>query len=234
MHSVIQSIRSVAGRALRPLALVLILGAFAGRAWEAVVRSRTTGERGASRRVLPSIYDDHPEATRAPRRSIGVMPVAIDDIVGTMRHPSQNTADFLPLPRLRGENWRARWQRITRAMDRLTVLPPVELVRVGDDYYVADGHNRVAAARRLGAAEIDADVTQLVVPGKTPRVGSQLDAGSLVGSESVRRAAEGRITRTVEQRGSEDLLTRADLLRDEDAEAADVSSAAGPEGGRVP
>jgi hypothetical protein len=232
MPSVIQTIRSLVGRLVRRLAIVLILGAFADRVWSAIARSRGAVDRAASRSVLPSLYDIHPDAARAPRRSIGVMPVALDDIIGTMRHPSQNTADFLPLPRLRGENWRARWQRITRAMDRLAVLPPVELVRVGDEYYVADGHNRVAAARRLGAAEIDADVTQLVLPGRTSRIGPQLDAGALIGSESVRAAAEGRMTRTVEQRGVEDRLTRRDLVRDVEAAPGGSAAAASGDGDR--
>jgi hypothetical protein len=211
--------RGVATWLLARLAVLLVVGAFAGRLRDALRGRRRTAERADSRRVLPSLLDTHPEATRAPRRAIGIQGVPVDAIVGTMRHPSQNTADFLPLPRLRGENWRARWQRITRATDRLAVLPPVDLVRVGDDYYVADGHNRVAAARQAGAAEIDADVTQLVLPGITPPLAAHVDSGALIGSQSVRRAAEGRITRTVEQRTVEDQLTRADLLRDDERNA---------------
>ena len=125
-----------------------------------------------------------------------------------MRHPSQNTADFLPLPRLRGRNWRARWQRINRAMDRLETLPPVELVQVGDDYYVADGHNRVAAARQAGAVDIDADVTQLLLPGVTQPGQAMIDASSLVGAAELRQAAAGRQSRTVEQRDAADAVSR--------------------------
>lgn len=172
--------------------------------------------RAAERGILPSLYDRHPQATRAPRRPIGLRGVPLDAIVGTMRHPSQNTADFLPLPRLRGENWRARWQRITKATDRLAMLPPVDLVQVGDEYYVADGHNRVAAARLAGAVEIDADVTQLLVPGVTRPEPLAFDAGSLYGADDVRQAAEGRLSRTVEHRADADLITRRDLVREPD------------------
>lgn len=216
MHPAIRSARGAGRWLLARLAVLLVLGAFADRLREALRGHLATGDRAESRRVLPSLLDTHPEATRAPRRAIGVQGVPIDAIVGTMRHPSQNTADFLPLPSLRGENWRARWQRITRATDGLAMLPAVDLVQVGDEFYVADGHNRVAAARQVGAAEIDADVTQLVLPGITAPIGSHIDSGALIGSQSVRRAAEGRITRTVEQRTAEDHLTRADLLRDDD------------------
>ncbi len=164
--------------------------------------------------MLPSLYDVHPGAGKAPRRAVGIRSVPIDRIVGTLRNPSQNTADFLPLPRLRGENWRGRWQRINRAMDRLAMLPPVDLVQVGDDYYVEDGHNRVAAARQADAVEIDGNVTQLLLPGvKAGR--AMFDASSLVGTEEVRQAGSGRHSRTVEQRTAADAVSRQDLLRDD-------------------
>lgn len=177
-------------------------------------RTDDLGRSGALRGALPSLFERHPEASSAPRRPVGLRSVPIDQIVGTMRHPSQNTRDFLPLPRLRGENWRARWQRINAAMNRLDTLPPVELVQVGDEYYVADGHNRVGAARKADGVEIDADVTQLLVPGVTRPATALYDAGSIYGAEEVRQAASGRLSRTVEQRSPADHLSRRDLLRD--------------------
>lgn len=181
--------------------------------------ARLAALRLAERSVLPSIYDRYPEAGRAPRRRLGLRSVPLDQITGTMRHPSQNTADFLPLPRLRGENWRGRWQRITRAMDNLLTLPPVDLVQVGDEYFVADGHNRVGAARQAGGVEIDADVTQLILPGVTQPGQGRLDRASLIGAEQVRLAGQGRHSRTVSPRPVEDRVTRRELGRatDEDA-----------------
>jgi len=166
--------------------------------------------------VLPSLFDRYPSAIVAPRRRVGLRGVPLERIVGTMRHPSQNTADFLPLPRLRGENWRARWQRINRALDGLAVLPPVGLVQIGEDFYVEDGHNRVAAARLAGAGEVDADVTQLMLPGVSRPAQGTLEASSLVDSDVVRQAGRGRHSRTVEQRTATDGLSREDLLREPD------------------
>jgi hypothetical protein len=169
--------------------------------------------------VLPSLYELRPEATTAARRALGLQAVPIDNIVGTLRRPSQNTADFLPLPQLRGTNWAGRWQRILRATDRLDVLPPVELVKLGDEYYVADGHNRVAAARSVGAVAIDADVTELVPMGSAvapPATGSL--SSSLAGSEEIREAAAGRHSRTAEHRFDSDEIDRDDLLRRVEAE----------------
>ncbi len=118
-----------------PASAAVLLAALGGRVVRAWRRhSHDEADRRMSERtVLPSLYDVHPGASTASRRRVGVRSVPIDQIVGTMRHPSQNTADFLPLPRLRGQNWRARWQRINRAVDRLAMLPPIDLVQVGDE-----------------------------------------------------------------------------------------------------
>jgi hypothetical protein len=197
---------------------VLVVAALAGRAWRAWRRRgrEDANRRRTERNPLPSVYDVHPAARTGMRRRIGLRTVPLDRIVGTMRHPTQNTADFLPLPQLRGRNWEARWQRINRATDRLEMLPPVELVQVGDDYYVADGHNRVAAARRVGAIDIDADVTQLLLPGVTQPGQATIDASSLIGTAEVRQAAAGRQSRTVEQRDALDEIPRDELLRADD------------------
>jgi hypothetical protein len=210
MPSILDLVRRIAGRLTF---LLLVVGVFTRvrDAW--LRRNRAAGrQRRSERAVLPSLSETHPGAGAAPRRRVGLRAVDLDRIVGTMRNPSQNTADFLPLPHLRGRNWQGRWQRITGAMDRLAMLPPIELVQVGDDYYVVDGHNRVAAARRAGAAEIDADVTQLLLPGVTQPGQATLDASSLVGAEEVRQAGQGRMSRTVEQRSATDDLSRRDLL----------------------
>lgn len=217
MQRFLHSLRSGAARFVSRLAVLLVVGTFVGRLRDAFLRHRSEAlQRTTARNVLPSLYERHPEAARAPQRRVGLRSVPLDEIVGTMRHPSQNSADFLPLPKLRGANWRARWQRITRATDRLAMLPPVDLVQVGEDYYVADGHNRVAAALRNEAVEIDADVIQLLIPGVTRPEQVAFDASSLYGAGEVRQATSGRLTRTLEQRTSGDHLSRQDLLREPD------------------
>lgn len=171
----------------------------------------------ARREPLPSLYDRHPKAGTALRRPRGVQVVPIDQIVGTVRHPSQNTSDFLPFQYLRGRNWKGRWQRIQQGVRSLAVLPAVDLVQVGDEYYVADGHNRVAAALDAGAVAIDADVTELVMPGthSAPEdPATHRDAASvLLGADELRQAAAGRQSRTAEHRPNVDELRREQLTR---------------------
>jgi len=180
------------------------------------VRRRFTGS--THREPLPSLYDAFPRAFQATRHPRGLQVVALDDVIGTVRHPTQNTADFLPLPQLRGRNWMARWQRLQEATRRLIVLPPVDLVKVGDGYYVLDGHNRVAAALQGGAVAIDADVVELTLPGAVPSrdEGNRQTSTSMMGSLEVREAASGRQSRTVERRSNTDALRREELVGRDD------------------
>ncbi len=179
------------------------------------------------REALPSLFERYPHATTALRRPRGMQVVPLDRIVGTTRNPSQNTTDFMPLPYLRGRNWQGRWQRIRNAVDQLSTLPAVDLVQVGDEYYVADGHNRVAAALAAGAVAIDADVTELLVPGvqSTAAAGPHQDAASLLlGADEVRQAGAGRQSRTAEHRPSVDELRREELT----GESHSADAEAGP------
>ena len=205
---------------IRRFALVLVAGAVLSRARNAWRRrgEATAARRRARRSALPSLYDRHPAARTAARRRLGVSAIPLDAIVGTMRHPSQNTGDFLPLPALRGRNWQARWQRIQSGMKNLAVLPPVDLVKVGEEYYVEDGHNRVAAAADSGALEIDADVTELLLLGVATQPAQASPTTALVDNE-LRQAAAGRHSRAVEQRVRADEMSRTDLVRRVDPEA---------------
>jgi hypothetical protein len=184
------------------------------------MRLKTLGARWRqAREPLPSLFDRHPDAFSGSRHPRGLEIVPIEKIVGTARSPSQNTTSFLPLPQLRGTNWESRWQRIEQATSNLAVLPPVELLKLGDEYWVVDGHNRIAAALRNGAVAVDGDVTELLPPGttSTSHLGSAPTA--LLGSEELRQAGEGRFSpRTEALRGGP---SRVEIARNaEEAEAA--------------
>ena len=130
--------------------------------------ARVRAVRRRARQPLPMLYEVHPDARQATPRELGLQTIDVDDISGTaMGGARQRGGDFLPLRPFRSDNWRGRWQRLRSAADRLVVLPPVDVVRFGDRYWVLDGHNRVASALYGGQLAIDANVTELRQPGQT-------------------------------------------------------------------
>ena len=121
--------------------------------------------RRLAREPLPFLFEVHPEARRASPRELGIQTIEVDDIAGTaVGPPNQRGMDFLPLKPFRSPNWRERWRRVLAATERLAVLPPIDVQRYADRYWVLDGHNRVAAALYTGQREVDADVIELIPP----------------------------------------------------------------------
>lgn len=55
---------------------------------------------------------------------------------------------------------KARWLNVATAFYMHKRLPPVELVKVGDIYFVLDGHHRLSVAGSLGLEAIEANVTE--------------------------------------------------------------------------
>jgi len=160
--------------------------------WAERPGARVRRLRRHAREPLRQLYEGHPEARRANPRERGTRSIPTDEICGSaVGGADQRGADFLPLKPFRSANWAARWQRIRAAVDRLVVLPPIDVYRYGDGYWVLDGHNRVAAALYAGQVEIDANVTELVPPDGIAAEPSAPIASSIIGSLSVRAAGEG-------------------------------------------
>ena len=167
----------------------------ASRRWEERPGARVRRVRRMAREPLPYLYDVHPEARKATPHDVGIRTVDVDEIVGTAVGPAaQRGRDFLPLKPFRSQNWAARWQRMRAAMDRLTILPPIDVVLYGGGYWVFDGHNRVAAALYSGQVEIDANVTELVPPGGVPRERAGSLASNVIDGRAVRTAGAGHRT----------------------------------------
>lgn len=158
--------------------------------------------RMAKQRLL-NLWDEHPETQRASIRELGLRTIPVDEVLGTaVAGPAQRGGDFLPLRDRRSDDWRGRWQRILKAQDRLAALPPIEAIKFGDGYWVVDGHNRVAAALYNGQTDVDAVVEELRLPGMPSQPPVRI-ASVLEGSLDLRRAGEGRLTRTTEPRPDE-------------------------------
>jgi hypothetical protein len=90
------------------------------------------------------------------RRYIGVRPIPVAGIIGTEGRGDDFDAGFSPLkPHLR-----ERVRRLGRAFPNGS-FGPIRVEKLGDAYFVVDGHHRVAIARQSGMVTIDAEVTEL-------------------------------------------------------------------------
>ena len=83
----------------------------------------------------------------------GLQQVPLDQIVGSVGRYHDFTRTFLPLVESDSE----RWQRVAE-LQMEAGLPPVDLYKVGDSYFVKDGNHRVSVARHFGATSIEAYV----------------------------------------------------------------------------
>lgn len=93
------------------------------------------------------------------QRAIGSQTVPLDHIVGSEGRYADFDRQFAPL----NEATMVRWMSIDRAYHEDVGLPAVELYKLGDIYFVKDGHHRISVARMRGQLAIDATVTELVV-----------------------------------------------------------------------
>jgi hypothetical protein len=112
--------------------------------------------RGGRLLSLDEVLDAAGAEGRAER---GVQEIPVDRIAGSAAPLKAGDfgPGFLPMsPRLRD-----RWTRIYREMVEGAELPPIDVYKVGDLYFVIDGHHRVSVARALGRPVINARVIEV-------------------------------------------------------------------------
>lgn len=88
----------------------------------------------------------------------GVRDVPLDDIVGSLGRDREFNRVFLP----REEALRDRWNDVRAMTLGQEGFPRVELYKVGEAFFVLDGHHRISVARVLAAPTIEAHVLEFV------------------------------------------------------------------------
>ena len=94
-------------------------------------------------------------AIEGSRRQLEDIPISA--IIGSVGRYTDFNKDFLP----RHESDKDRWVRIMVKATGQTGLPPIEVYRIGDVYFVLDGNHRISVAKELGASHIQAYVTEV-------------------------------------------------------------------------
>jgi nucleotide-binding universal stress UspA family protein len=99
--------------------------------------------------------------------------IPLDKIIGSVGRYTDFTRDFLP----RKESDSQRWVSVKLATESMLGVPPIEVYKVGDYYFVRDGNHRVSIARSNGQKDIEAYVTE--VRTRVPLTGD-IDLDSLI------------------------------------------------------
>ena len=119
------------------------------------VMARIRREQAANR--LLSFDDVRRELSVANNRlHRGTRVVEVEEILGSVGRWRDFDRSFLPARVSVGH----KWKRIDRAFHRAQDLPPVELYKIGDAYFVVDGHHRVSVARYHGVPTVEATVAE--------------------------------------------------------------------------
>ena len=149
-----------------------------------ITTSPVPGKGQRNRAAALGALDDYRQATFAgslhrlssiiSRRSNKLM--ALDRVTARLTVKSRYYAGIraVPLVRIRGSEARSddfdadfcptqthtkdRWVRIAIARRMGTTLPAVQLIQIGNDYFVRDGHHRISVARAMREEYLDAEV----------------------------------------------------------------------------
>jgi nucleotide-binding universal stress UspA family protein len=122
----------------------------------AVIQELIARLRGKSTGLLS--YEEVRQTVKARGSAArGLQEIPLDAIVGSVGRYSDFTRDFLPLM----DETEARWVRVNLAAYDQSGVPPIEVYKIGEVYFVLDGNHRVSVARQLGANEIQAYVIEV-------------------------------------------------------------------------
>jgi hypothetical protein len=86
----------------------------------------------------------------------GVQTIRVEQIAGSLNRYQAFDRAFLPTQ----DDTASRWQWVNRAFYEDISLPPVVLYKVGEVFFVVDGHHRVSVAREQGQEFIEAEVRE--------------------------------------------------------------------------
>lgn len=108
----------------------------------------------------------------------GIMPIKVSRILGTAGRSSDFDKDFLP----RRPQVKERWRRLEQTYPD-GAFPPIVVYKLHDNYFVVDGHHRVAISKQRKIDFIDAEVTELHLRRSLPE---GLDLGRVIFAEQER------------------------------------------------
>ena len=108
---------------------------------------------------------------RRGERSLGVQVIPLDQIVGSV----DKVRDFDRRFRPTSDRSRRRWEQLAEKSRQGASFPPIDVYKLGNLYFVRDGHHRTSVARAQGTREIEAYVTEIDTVISTDGIGGPRD-----------------------------------------------------------
>jgi hypothetical protein len=87
------------------------------------------------------------------QRYAGIQNIPVDQITGSVGRPHDFDRSFRPLKTHLRDRWVANYLNMQAGH-----LEPIQVFKVGNQYFVEDGHHRVSVARATGMAYLQAEV----------------------------------------------------------------------------
>ena len=123
-----------------------------------IIQKVLSAIKGTSHDLIP--FEEARERLHLNQKvCLGLQNVELEKIRGSVGRYRDFTSAFLP----KSEGLRKRWQSVWAASVGKG-LPPIELYKVGEAYFVADGNHRVSVARKEGQKTIEAYVCEYITP----------------------------------------------------------------------
>jgi len=91
------------------------------------------------------------------QHDVGLQTISISDIVGTVGRNDDFDREFRPVRNVTQD----KWENVAHAYYSGKPLPPVELIKVGQMYFVVDGNHRISVMKMNGQDYVDAHVIEL-------------------------------------------------------------------------
>ena len=102
-------------------------------------------------------FGDVPSDISKQRRFLGIREIPVDKITGTVGRQDDFDGRFRPLK----NHLRDRWINIALSFQDAG-WPPIDVFKVGEEYFVLDGHHRTSYARNLGMVFMEANVWEVI------------------------------------------------------------------------
>ena len=128
-------------------------------AWRDSIWAKLTGQS-----TTLVIFPEEAPQKSPNRRLLGVLDIPTEKITGTLNRQKDFDHKFRPLK----SNLRDRWVNVYLAREN-GGWGPISVHKIGDQYFVEDGHHRVSIARSLGMGFIQAKVWEYAAERKQTR-----------------------------------------------------------------